>query len=264
MESIRIQVYLNSKNPGPAKNILLSRWASFDELLLACCEALNGSYKLIYNENGRQIISVDGLHDGSKLYMSQGEGFQVAINTTDSKELAFVLLGSAGVGKSAVTLRYIRNLFITDYDPTLEDYYKHTTVVSNTAYSLSILDTAGMEDYEPLLDEWIDKKQAVLLVFSLELRDSLEKLDFFAHKVMVKYAKSRKPVMVVVGNKADLQRKVGRDEGKMFAEKYGCRYYEVSAATGEGIRFLFDEAVAEIVRRRRETQLPWYRRCSLL
>jgi GTPase SAR1 and related small G proteins len=63
------------------------------------------------------------------------------------------MLGAAGVGKSAITLRYIRNIFVDYYDPTIEDYYKYTTNVNGEVQNLSILDTAGMEDYEPLLDE---------------------------------------------------------------------------------------------------------------
>ena len=38
-----------------------------------------------------------------------------------------VVLGSGGVGKSALTLRYVQGLFLTRYNPTVEDFYRHHT-----------------------------------------------------------------------------------------------------------------------------------------
>ena len=48
---------------------------------------------------------------------------------------------------------------------------------------VSILDTAGMEDFHPLLDEWIDDKHAHILVFSVDIGDSLRRLRFFHDKI---------------------------------------------------------------------------------
>ena len=39
------------------------------------------------------------------------------------------MLGSGGVGKSSITLQYVSNTFVDNYDPTIEDSYrKHVTV----------------------------------------------------------------------------------------------------------------------------------------
>jgi len=40
-----------------------------------------------------------------------------------------VVVGDGGVGKSALTIQYFQRLFVTEYDPTLEDsYIQHTQV----------------------------------------------------------------------------------------------------------------------------------------
>lgn len=40
-----------------------------------------------------------------------------------------VVLGAGGVGKSSVTVRYVSDNFVDDYDPTIEDTYrKHTEI----------------------------------------------------------------------------------------------------------------------------------------
>lgn len=261
---MRIIVCINQKAPGCGKNVLISHNAGYDELLRECCKALGDNYKVIYNDQGKQVTSVACVNDGSTLYLSKGEAFQVLKRGQEPSEPTFVLLGSAGVGKSAITLRYIRNLFVDEYDPTIEDFYKHTATVKGKKEKISILDTAGMEDYDPLVDEWIDHKQGIILVFSLEIEDSFRKIEQYYQKIVYKYRNIAKPVIVLIGNKNDLPRVVSLDSAKRLAEKIKCKYYEVSAFTGEGICEMFDEVIMEIKNRQKPQVVPWYRRCCLL
>ena len=40
-----------------------------------------------------------------------------------------VVVGDGGVGKSALTIQFFQKMFVTDYDPTIEDsYIQHTEV----------------------------------------------------------------------------------------------------------------------------------------
>lgn len=39
------------------------------------------------------------------------------------EELHIAVLGIGAVGKSALTLRFVRNMLVTDWDPTIEDEY---------------------------------------------------------------------------------------------------------------------------------------------
>ena len=264
METIRIIVHKNQKAPGSGKNVLISPKAIIDDLLAECCKALGDTYKLIFDDQGKQVTSVSCINDGSSLYLSKGEAFQVLRKAQESSDPTFVMLGSAGVGKSAITLRYIRNLFVDEYDPTIEDFYKYTATVKGKKQNISILDTAGMEDYDPLVDEWIDQKQGIILVFSLELEDSLRKVEQYYQKIVHKYRNSAKPVIVLIGNKNDLPRVISFDCAKKFSDKIKCKYYEVSAVTGEGINQMFDDIITEIKNRQKPQIVPWYRRCCLL
>ena len=53
------------------------------------------------------------------------------------------MLGTGGVGKSALTVRFVQKLFHATYDPTIEDSYKKEVTIGDKTYPIEILDTAG-------------------------------------------------------------------------------------------------------------------------
>jgi tRNA U34 5-carboxymethylaminomethyl modifying GTPase MnmE/TrmE len=61
--------------------------------------------------------------------------------------LRLVLLGSGGVGKSCITIRFVQDSFVTEYDPTIEDSYRRQVEVDGQQVMLEILDTAGTEQF---------------------------------------------------------------------------------------------------------------------
>jgi small GTP-binding protein len=59
------------------------------------------------------------------------------------QEYKIVVLGSGGVGKSAITVQFVQGVFVEKYDPTIEDSYRKNCEVDGKQYLLEILDTAG-------------------------------------------------------------------------------------------------------------------------
>uniref|UniRef100_A0A2K5D2A4 Ras like without CAAX 2 n=1 Tax=Aotus nancymaae TaxID=37293 RepID=A0A2K5D2A4_AOTNA len=64
-----------------------------------------------------------------------------------SREYKVVMLGSGGVGKSAMTMQFISHQFPDYHDPTIEDAYKTQVRIDNEPAYLDILDTAGQLCY---------------------------------------------------------------------------------------------------------------------
>uniref|UniRef100_A0A2K5R8G9 Ras like without CAAX 2 n=1 Tax=Cebus imitator TaxID=2715852 RepID=A0A2K5R8G9_CEBIM len=74
-----------------------------------------------------------------------------------SREYKVVMLGSGGVGKSAMTMQFISHQFPDYHDPTIEDAYKTQVRIDNEPAYLDILDTAGQ------LCDWLKHRWEVEL-----------------------------------------------------------------------------------------------------
>ena len=59
------------------------------------------------------------------------------------KDYKLVVLGSGGVGKSALTVQFVQDIFVEKYDPTIEDKYRKQVEIDGQSCVLEILDTAG-------------------------------------------------------------------------------------------------------------------------
>ena len=74
-------------------------------------------------------------------FFLQSERFRPIHNKM--REYKIVVLGSGGVGKSALTVQFVQGIFVEKYDPTIEDSYRKQVEVDGQQCMLEILDTAG-------------------------------------------------------------------------------------------------------------------------
>ena len=153
-----------------------------------------------------------------------------ATETSDVIELKLAVLGQTLVGKSALTYRFISDKFPTEHDTTIEDQYKINTTIDEHNCRLEILDTAGQDDYQSMLDTWINFAEGFVLVYSIDDRESFESLKDKYDRV-VKNKSDDVYSVIIVGNKCDLEdkRKVTKEEGESYAKSKGVDFMEVSA-----------------------------------
>ena len=62
------------------------------------------------------------------------------------------VLGCGAVGKSALTIRFVTNNFLEEYDPTIEDSYRKQVMIGGKSLVFDILDTAGKEEFSSILN----------------------------------------------------------------------------------------------------------------
>jgi Ras-related protein Ral-B len=104
-------------------------------------------------------------------------------NTQNGKKQApiykVIMVGSGGVGKSALTLQYMYDEFVEDYEPTKADSYRKKVQLDGEEVQIDILDTAGQEDYAAIRDNYFRSGEGFLLVFSITENESFDVLDEF-------------------------------------------------------------------------------------
>jgi GTPase SAR1 family protein len=61
-----------------------------------------------------------------------------------SVEIRLVVVGSVGVGKSALTVMFVQDMFVEQYDPTVEDSFRKQVEVDGVTCMLDITDTAEL------------------------------------------------------------------------------------------------------------------------
>eukprot|EP00095_Tigriopus_kingsejongensis_P001618 maker-scaffold289_size220122-snap-gene-1.25 protein:Tk01618 transcript:maker-scaffold289_size220122-snap-gene-1.25-mRNA-1 annotation:"ras-like protein 3 precursor" len=170
---------------------------------------------------------------------------------TRMREYKIVVLGSGGVGKSALTVQFVQGIFVEKYDPTIEDSYRKQVEVDGHQCMLEILDTAGTEQFTAMRDLYMKNGQGFVLVYSITAQSTFNDLQDLREQILRVKDTDDVP-MVLVGNKCDLEeeRVVGRDQGLNLAKQFNsCTFMETSAKAKIGVNDIFFDLVRQINRR---------------
>ena len=115
------------------------------------------------------------------------------------QEYKLVVLGTGGVGKSALTVQFVQNIFVERYDPTIEDSYrKQVSIfkrlkaakkgkkveVDGKQCMLEILDTAGTEQFAAMRDLYMKNGAGFLLVYSITSQGTFSDLQDIREQIL--------------------------------------------------------------------------------
>jgi len=144
------------------------------------------------------------------------------------------LFGPGNVGKTSLLLRYIKDFFNNKKKKTIgSSFLIKDVVIDEIDVRLLIWDIGGQDIFQKLRTIYFKGSNAAFGVFDVTNPQSLLKLPGW---VTVK----KSIPMIIVGNKIDLERQVGRQEAEDLAKRLNCDYLETSAKTGEKVEFAFE------------------------
>jgi len=186
---------------------------------------------------------------GAKRASASGGGGGAPANTVHK----VIMVGSGGVGKSALTLQFMYDEFVEEYEPTKADSYRKKVVLDGEECSIDILDTAGQEDYSAIRDNYYRSGEGFICVYSITDQESFDATAEFREQILrVKNSDPNIPIMLV-GNKSDLNasvRQVSLAVAQQRAEHWGVSYVETSAKNRTNVDKVFYDLMREIKRRK--------------
>jgi small GTP-binding protein len=151
-----------------------------------------------------------------------------------------VLLGSSGVGKTSLTMRWITGNHQALVGPTIgPNHQRRTVALERAEVDLFVWDTAGQEQFRVLTPLYAHSAAAALVVVALNDLDSFNDIPVWTD--LLSNSCDRQPPMVLAVNKIDKPDPpcMSRDAIK---EKYDHSFraiFYVSAVTGEGVDDVF-------------------------
>lgn len=162
------------------------------------------------------------------------------------------MLGQTCVGKTSISDRFVRNIFLENGNSTIGASFLTKTInLLNEDAKLDIWDTAGQERYESLAPFYYRGSDGIIIVYDITELKSFNMainwiqriIDFFGDNI---------PVIYLVGNKSDLEKfrtvhpvNVYRELNARF-NNLEIHYREVSAKLGIGVQHLFYELTTKI------------------
>eukprot|EP01084_Bolivina_argentea_P257287 433440_1 len=160
------------------------------------------------------------------------------------------MFGQGGVGKTALTDRYVKGEFINEYDPGIEDLYVKYVQLDGCDFMCEILDSYGQEEFEPLMDEWIKNTKVFIVCFSVMNKRSLDHIDGVIKKIIeINKVASKQFAIVICGNKIDLRNEhcvkdaIEMDYIVNKIINLGIPYIETSAKTDTNVDYLYSYAI---------------------
>jgi small GTP-binding protein len=162
------------------------------------------------------------------------------------------VLGSGGVGKTCVILRFLRDTFDTDYVPTIQDNFEKNYCFNGKNYKLVLIDTAGQDEMQSITNLAVKSADAYVVMYSCTSQLSFEELDKFREKI-VSFSPATgagaKPKMVFAGNKCDMEsdRSVTAKQGRAKAAQFECPFMECSAKANINIAKIFEESLKQLL-----------------
>ena len=155
-----------------------------------------------------------------------------------------IVIGDAGVGKSCLTGRAIKDKFDTDYSPTVGfEFLTFSTKIDNKIIKLQIWDTCGQEVYRSLITNFYRNASLAMMVYSIDSRESFLHINQWLKEIKIHSHPDVK--IILIGNKSDLEdnRKVNYEEAQKFKDENQLLYFgETSAKTGLNAKEVFTEA----------------------
>jgi Ras-related protein Rab-11A len=167
-----------------------------------------------------------------------------------------VLIGDAGVGKSNILSRFIKDKFFAESKATVGvEFESKNFEIEGDRIKVQMWDTAGQERYKSITTSYYKGAKGAMLVFDLTKRKSFESIDRWIPDLRSKGDPNI--TILLIGNKCDLEelREVSQEEAQSKAQTHSkillildIAYVETSALKSINIEYGFNIMINGIIK----------------
>ena len=171
---------------------------------------------------------------------------------TPELKFSLIMIGDSTVGKTSLLIRYSKNNFPKNNLSTVGiDYQIKDETIEGKSVKVKIWDTAGQERYKSLTYSFYKNADAIVLVFDVTKRETFENLKNWVNSLGNNTVSEtgKQILLLVVGNKVDLDREVSTEEALKFCKEINTEYEEMSAKSGTNVKEGINKLVAKLVKR---------------
>ena len=173
----------------------------------------------------------------------------MALREEKKEKCNIIVLGESAVGKTAFIKRFNEDKFEKSYLTTLglDFITKEIKSKEGKIINMKIFDTAGQERFRTLTNNYYQKADGILLIYSIKDKDSFSTINNWINEIKTK---AKEDVIVfLIGNKCDLdkEREVSKKEGQTLGEKYKIPFYESSAKLDVNVKNVFEDLAQMVV-----------------
>ncbi|KAK1160276.1 NF-kappa-B inhibitor-interacting Ras-like protein 2 [Acipenser oxyrinchus oxyrinchus] len=150
------------------------------------------------------------------------------------KSCKVVVCGFSAVGKTAILQQLLYANHVVGSEPieTLEDIYIGSIETDRgVREQVRFYDTRGLKEGSEFPKHYFSFAEGFVLVYSIDSKESFKRMEALK-KDIDRYRDKKEVVIVVLGNKCDLQdqRRVDHDSAQHWAKTEKVRLWEVSVA----------------------------------
>ena len=156
--------------------------------------------------------------------------------------MKIIVIGNGQVGKSTLTVKFVKNIFTTQYKQTLGvDFLNIKKYIKKIDQEIDfyIWDTAGQDNYNAITRRYYRGADACLIVFSINDRNSFNQVKSWHQKMSQECGNI--PAALVM-SKIDLKDeiKVSNEEAENLSKELKLKLFKVSSKEGIQVEECFE------------------------
>jgi len=114
----------------------------------------------------------------------------------------------------------------------------------NNSIKLQIWDSAGQERYKALIPSYVRGAAIIFIIYDLSDYNSFVNVEGWIN--FIKQVNTDESLLILCGNKSDLDRKITYKDGYELAQKYNMLFFETSAKTSQNLNLMMFTAISQL------------------